>query len=85
VRESVLKGLRVAGGATLVLIGLAGLVLPIMPGWLFVIPGLVLLSADVPAIRRRLRYLERRYPWLRQMMDKVRRKRGGNGAPRDER
>ncbi len=68
------KGLRICTGVLLVLIGVAGLALPVMPGWLFVIPGLVMLSSDVPAVRRRVRLLERRFPWLRRMMDGVRRR-----------
>ena len=69
-----MKWVRICGGTLLLLIGLTGLILPIMPGWIFIAPGLLLLSADVPPIRRRLRYLERRYPWLRQMLDKLRRR-----------
>jgi hypothetical protein len=43
------NGKRVAvtiGGFTLVLAGLAGLILPIVPGWLLIIPGLALLATE---------------------------------------
>jgi uncharacterized membrane protein YbaN (DUF454 family) len=36
--------LEIIGGFLLVLIGILGLILPIMPGWIFLIPGLVLLG-----------------------------------------
>ncbi|MEZ5352937.1 MAG: PGPGW domain-containing protein [Bryobacteraceae bacterium] len=50
------KGLRIAGGAALVLIGVAGLLLPVMPGWVFLIPGLVILSEYFPPIKRLLNW-----------------------------
>jgi uncharacterized protein YqgC (DUF456 family) len=45
---------RVVAGFGLVLIGLVGLVMPIMPGWVFIIPGLMLLADYFPPIRRLL-------------------------------
>lgn len=44
--------LRIVWGAILVLIGLVGLIVPIMPGWIFLIPGLILLSERFPRIKR---------------------------------
>jgi hypothetical protein len=46
------KVLRLAGGLVLVLIGIAGVILPIMPGWVFLIPGLIILADYFPPIRR---------------------------------
>ena len=43
--------LRTVWGFVLVLVGLIGLIMPIMPGWVFLIPGLVLLSERYPRIR----------------------------------
>ncbi len=43
------RPVEIVGGALLVLVGLAGLVLPIMPGWVLVIPGVALLTAGTPA------------------------------------
>lgn len=48
------KVLRIAGGLLLVLIGIAGILLPIMPGWVFLIPGLVILSEYFPPVKRLL-------------------------------
>ena len=40
---------RISAGVGLVLIGIVGLILPVMPGWVFIIPGLVILSEHSPA------------------------------------
>jgi hypothetical protein len=37
---------RLVGGGVLLVAGLVGLVLPILPGWLFIIPGLSLWSTE---------------------------------------
>lgn len=41
-------------GVGLVLLGIAGLLLPIMPGWVFLIPGLVILGDYIPPVKRLL-------------------------------
>ena len=43
---------RTVLGMTLVLLGITGLILPVMPGWVFLIPGLVILGDYFPPIRR---------------------------------
>jgi uncharacterized membrane protein YbaN (DUF454 family) len=35
--------IRIAIGICLVILGIIGIVLPIMPGWIFLIPGLILI------------------------------------------
>lgn len=45
---------RTVLGIALVVLGIIGLILPIMPGWVFLIPGLVILSDYFPGIRRLL-------------------------------
>jgi UPF0716 family protein affecting phage T7 exclusion len=44
--------IRLALGVFLVLLGIVGLILPIMPGWIFLIPGLLILGDYFPPIRR---------------------------------
>jgi uncharacterized membrane protein YbaN (DUF454 family) len=44
--------LRPVTGILLVILGLIGLLLPIMPGWVFLIPGLVILADYFPPVRR---------------------------------
>lgn len=36
--------LKIISGFGLLLLGIAGIILPVMPGWIFLIPGLVILS-----------------------------------------
>ncbi|MEP7365810.1 MAG: PGPGW domain-containing protein [Acidobacteriota bacterium] len=48
--------LRVALGIGLVILGIIGLILPIMPGWVFLIPGLVILGDYFPPIKRLLNW-----------------------------
>ena len=40
------------GGIALTTVGVAGLVLPILPGWILIFAGLALLASVVPALRR---------------------------------
>lgn len=37
---------RVAGGGVLISVGIAGLLLPVLPGWIFIVPGLSLWSSE---------------------------------------
>ena len=46
--------LRVTTGIGLVLLGITGLIMPIMPGWIFLVPGLVILSEYFPPLKRLL-------------------------------
>ncbi len=36
----------------MVILGVLGLILPIMPGWIFLIPGLIILADYFPPIKR---------------------------------
>jgi len=47
-------------GFSLVLLGLLGLVLPIMPGWIFLIPGLIILSDHFPIVKRLLDWAKKK-------------------------
>ena len=49
-------------GWLFVILGIAGLFLPILPGLLFILIGLVLLSGESAWLRRRLDRLRARYP-----------------------
>lgn len=48
-------------GIGLVIFGIVGLILPVMPGWIFVIPGLVILADYFPPIRRLVDYAKERF------------------------
>jgi hypothetical protein len=59
---------RMLVGTTLVLAGIAGLVLPILPGWLLIIAGLALLARDFFWARRLLDIVKSRWAAARQAM-----------------
>jgi uncharacterized membrane protein YbaN (DUF454 family) len=52
--------LRFASGVGLVILGIIGLILPIMPGWIFLIPGLVILADFFPPLKRVLEWAKRK-------------------------
>lgn len=56
--------LRIVSGIGLVIIGIIGLILPVMPGWIFLIPGLVILADYFPPVRRLL-------DWAKAKMESV--------------
>ena len=60
------KVLRIAAGIGLILIGIVGLILPVMPGWIFIIPGLVILGEYFPPARRLVDWLKARFDDARE-------------------
>ncbi len=50
--KAALRVLRITLGVILVLLGLIGGLIPIFQGWMLGLPGLALLSVDVPFVRR---------------------------------
>ena len=54
------RWLRIAGGLVMVLVGLVLVVLPIVPGWWLVIPGLMLLGREFHWARRLLAWAQSR-------------------------
>jgi hypothetical protein len=48
-------------GSTIVLVGIAGLILPIMPGWLIIFPGLALLATEFAWARWILKRARQQY------------------------
>lgn len=63
---------RQFAGWGLVMLGVVGLALPILPGWVFLAWGAVILAPDVPFIARLLDRLAHRVPALRAAIEKVR-------------
>ena len=59
-------------GIGLLFLGLAGLVLPILPGWVFIAWGVVTLAPDIPFFGRLLDRLAQRVPQLSAAIDRVR-------------
>ncbi|HEY5596145.1 MAG TPA: hypothetical protein VIL47_02685 [Candidatus Bipolaricaulota bacterium] len=56
--------LRVALSLAFLALGVVGWVLPILPGWLFVLVGLLGLSTVYPPLRHPFELIKRRYPRL---------------------
>ena len=54
------KTLRIGLGIVLVIIGFIGGFIPILQGWLFMIPGLIILSEYFPPVKRLLNWAKRR-------------------------
>ena len=52
--------LRIALGIILVIIGLIGGLIPIFQGWLFGIPGLIILADYFPPIKRLLNWAKKK-------------------------
>ena len=63
---------RIGLGAILILLGIPGLVLPILQGWLFLALGALLLSVDVTFIDRMVHWIEDRVPVVKKPVDRVR-------------
>ena len=53
---------RISLGTILILLGIPGLVLPILQGWLFLALGALLLSVDIPLFDRLVRWIEKKSP-----------------------
>lgn len=68
--------LRHVLGWLCLLVGLAGLVLPILQGWFFIALGAVLLAPDVLFFARLLTWIERRFPVLRAGLGRWRKRLG---------
>jgi uncharacterized membrane protein YbaN (DUF454 family) len=64
--------IRIALGAICILLGIPGLVLPILPGWLFLALGFLLLSVDLPFFERLVLWVEKRVPRLKEPVERLR-------------
>lgn len=65
------EAIRIALAVLCLLVGLAGVVLPILPGWPFLFVGLAILTTVFPRLERFWRARLRRHPKLRKMLRKV--------------
>ena len=54
----------------LFILGVAGLVLPVIPGLVLIALSLFLLSTRVPSVKRYLEKLEKRFPQLKEKIKK---------------
>lgn len=66
--------LRHVAGWGFLFLGVAGLFLPVLQGWLFIGLGALLLSPDVLFFRRLLEWIERRSPMLKRAIRRFQKK-----------
>ena len=59
--KSILNLLKVALGIILIIIGFVGGLIPIFQGWIFGIPGLMLLGSVFPSVKR----------WTKNILEKA--------------
>ena len=62
--KSVIDIIKVIAGVILIIIGLIGGLIPIFQGWIFGIPGLMLLGSVFPPVKK----------WTRDMVEKAKNK-----------
>lgn len=63
---------RIALGCFFLLLGLAGLVLPFLQGWLFIAAGGIVLSRDVPILARLEQRVTARFPRAERLVSRLR-------------
>jgi uncharacterized protein len=63
---------RISAGIVFIILGLLGLVLPVLQGLLFLAIGLVLLAPDIPLFHKMFCWVEIHYPKTRETFHKVR-------------
>jgi uncharacterized membrane protein YbaN (DUF454 family) len=62
-------------------LGVAGLFLPVLQGWLFLAIGALLLAPDVPLFARIVCWVEGRHPSVRDALARLRRRLGHDEQP----
>lgn len=64
-----------------ILLGIIGLILPIMPGWIFIALAVLLLAEDVPLFQRLIHKVERKWPRSRAVIARARHRLGQKPQP----
>lgn len=59
-------------GLVLIILGLVGLVVPILQGWLFLALGALVLSPDIPLFARMVDWIEKRFPAIKDQVQRFR-------------
>lgn len=52
------------------MVGLTGIVLPILPGWVFLLAGLSILSSEIPFLGRLKQRIRNRFPIFARIEDR---------------
>jgi len=64
-RAALRKTLRISLGVFLVILGLIGGLIPVVQGWIFGIPGLLILSEYFPGVKRLVDWAKAKAGWKR--------------------
>jgi uncharacterized membrane protein YbaN (DUF454 family) len=75
---------RISLGSIAIVLGLVGLVVPILQGWLFLALGALLLSVDVPFFARVVTWIEDRVPPVKKPLQRLRDYLKGSGKKEKE-
>ncbi len=65
----------------MVILGIIGLILPIMPGWIFLIPGLMILAEEFPWLDR---FLNKWIAWGKGKMAREQKGKKNEGSEPDK-
>jgi len=65
------KAVRITLGVVFIVLGLLGLVFPVLQGWLFLAIGALLLSKDVPFFQRVISWIRDRFPRISRKAEKI--------------
>jgi hypothetical protein len=76
--------MRRTGGTAVFILGIVSLILPILPGWLFIGVGLYILAQDSPGMQERIASLRARYRHVDRVMDEVERRFGARLPSREQ-
>ncbi|MFO1463314.1 MAG: hypothetical protein U1F66_06020 [bacterium] len=68
-----MRWVRLLVGSGVLIVGVIGLFLPILQGWLLIGLGAILLAPEVPVFRRLIAWIEGRFPKVRGPLRKFRR------------
>jgi uncharacterized membrane protein YbaN (DUF454 family) len=66
-------------GVILILLGILGLILPVLQGWLFLALGILLLAVDLPFFDRMAQWIEERVPRTKKPLERIRNFLKGSG------
>lgn len=68
------RALKLVTAVILLILGVAGLVLPVLQGFLFIAAGLILLADVIPSLAAQLKHIEDRNPRVASFTDSAHRK-----------
>lgn len=68
---------RILIGWMFITLGVIGIIFPVMPGWVFLVPGILMLARDVPFFAALICRIESRFPWVRKFILRVHGKANG--------